>query len=583
VRRVLLGLLSVAAVAAGVPASAAAPAAPTPLPWLHVDHTGGGLPLVKDAAGRTVLLRGANVNGLQDGYYSPRTHDSAWTKPVWPVDPTAYAPGQCPTNSHRTSDPPLCEVDAGKPRSAQSGAFDSRNDFAQMRALGFNIIRLTLSWSQLEPTPGKYNATYLDRIAQVVEWAREQGIYVLLDMHQDNYSRFIDDTAAAEVPPVLTTVKQSGGHADGAPPWAILTDGVPGLAPFGIDVFNLQMGAAFNSFWINRPAPVPQGDAPGTGVQDHYIGAMAALARRFKGDSAVVGYEIMNEPQSGVLAVPGAFDQAFLFPFYTRVVDAITGTNDGGYRDLGIHDVRHLFFFEPWALRNLIDASAQVNAPFTRYANLVYAPHTYTHVFTLDSTAGLPVPYPPSYDQAFETAASEATSLGAALWVGEFGNGSTSDEIQLRNLTAAQDRHLTGSAVWAWKGNCGRGDTVDQCKGTWATFAGDTRDPPAQNLQLKPSREKFLSRIVPWSTAGTLLRMQYDPDARTFAMSVAAGRRVDKGDLERETVLFIPARVTGAVRVADNAVLDRIERTPDGNRIAYVAPTGGGVYAVTVA
>ena len=591
-RHAFLTIVVVAALAAGVPGVLAdqsvrvGPPQP-PLPWLHVDH-GGGLPLIKDSAGRTVLLRGTNVNGLQDGYYSPRTHDNAWVKPMWPLDPTAYAPGHCPTNDHHTSDPPLCEVDAGKPAAQQSSAFDSRNDFAQMRALGFDVIRLTLSWSRLEPTPGRYDTTYLDRIAQVVDWAKQQRIYVLLDMHQDNYSRFIDDTAAVEVPPVLTSVKQSGGHADGAPPWAILTDGVPGLAPFGTDVFNLQMGAAFNSFWINRAVPAPQGDAPGTGLQDHYIGAVAALARRFKDSSTVVGYELMNEPQSGAFAEPGVFDQVALFPFYQRVVDAITGTDDGGYRDLGIHDTRHLVFFEPWAIRNLLDASTQVSAPFTTFPNLVYAPHQYTHVFTLDRTvggqspAGFPVTYPSSYDQAFDTATTEATQLHAALWVGEFGNGSNDDDAILRDLTAAQERHLTGSAVWAWKGNCDPGVTAEQCKGTWATFFGDAGNPPAQNLRLKPTREQFLSRIFPWATAGTLLRAAYDPDTRTFAMTATAGHAVRPGDAAAETVVFIPGRAGGEVRVFENARLDRVERTADGNRIAYVAPTGGGVYAITV-
>ena len=60
-----------------------------------------------------------------------------------------------------------------------------------MRALGFNVVRLVLNWSQLEPTAGTYSATYLNRVAQVVGWARQQGIYVILDMHQDQYSRYI--------------------------------------------------------------------------------------------------------------------------------------------------------------------------------------------------------------------------------------------------------------------------------------------------------------------------------------------------------------------------------------------------------
>jgi hypothetical protein len=49
-----------------------------------------------------------------------------------------------------------------------------------------------------------------------------------------------------------------------------------------------------------RPAPL---SPPQPGLQDHYIGAIAALARRFINDPTVVGYEIMNEPS--VRAVDG--------------------------------------------------------------------------------------------------------------------------------------------------------------------------------------------------------------------------------------------------------------------------------------
>ena len=87
---------------------------------------------------------------------------------------------------------------------------------------------------------------------------------------------------------------------------------------------------------------------------------------------------------------------------------------------------------------------------------------------------------------------------------------------------------------------------------------------------------------MPWATAGSLLRFAYDPDNRTFAMSATADHAVARGDWARETVIFIPARATGTVRVFYNAQLDKVETTSDGNRIAYVAPTGTGVYAVTV-
>ena len=77
-------------------------------------------------------------------------------------------------------------------------------------------------------------------------------------------------------------------------------DGKAGCALYGIDELNPAESAAFANFWQN--SPVRRAAGAGTrapGLQDHYIGALAALAHRFEGDPAVVGYELMNEPQPG--------------------------------------------------------------------------------------------------------------------------------------------------------------------------------------------------------------------------------------------------------------------------------------------
>ena len=49
----------------------------------------------------------------------------------------------------------------------------ARRTSQAMAALGFNSVRLPLSWSLLEPQRGRFNQTYVDRVAQVVGWARE--------------------------------------------------------------------------------------------------------------------------------------------------------------------------------------------------------------------------------------------------------------------------------------------------------------------------------------------------------------------------------------------------------------------------
>jgi endoglycosylceramidase len=590
-----------------VPVGAEATSATFPaLPWLHVQHVPGARAQIADPEDRTVILRGVNLVGLEDDVYLTANGKEPGPAPFWPLDPADYN-GTCPQNSHLISEPAVCEVQAGLPEYQQSAAPSADNDLAQMRDLGFNFIRLPANWSQLEPMPGVYSTTYIDRIAQVVDWAQQQGIYVLIDMHQDSYSRFTPESAPFSIPPLLTPTQEGGGHADGAPPWAVVTEGEPALSVEGEGELNAFVEAAFTNFWLNRVPTnpttgkaLPQGAAPGPGLQDHYIGAVAALARRFKGNSTVVGYELMNEPLPGLIAAPGVFDQEFLYPFYRRLIDAITGTHDGidcpvgtpytsvcGYRDLGVDDRQHLIFYEPMALRNITDVALGLSIPFSSYQNLVYAPHAYTHVFTLDAEipggSVLSGVYPLGYGQAMVTADAEARAMNSALVIGEYGNGNNDDNTILANETAAMDDAMVSSSLWAWKGNCGPGQTAAQCEpGLWSVFQGDTANPPNHGGPVFATRLEYLSRVYPRATAGTLESFAYHPATKTFSMSASSFRAVVKGTSNEETEVYIPPSVPGAVSVSGAAVLDRIVTNPDGSRLAYVAPTGHGAYGVSV-
>ena len=595
--RVALALTAGTLAAFATPALAAQAMAP-----LTVAHPSGERAQIVDPAARVRILRGTNLVGVEDDYYRTPSGAEPGPAPMWPIDPSAYQ-GACPQMSHYAGEAPVCEVDAGRAEYDQSAAYDSRNDFAQMRAFGIDFVRLGISWSQLEPRPGVYSAAYLNRIAQVVGWAREQGVYVLLDMHQDAYSRFTPDTAPIDANPAVGPNQESSAHADGAPPWAVIADHVPAEAVAGTPELNLYVEASFQSFWENRvptdpsDRPLPTGAAPGAGLQDHYIGAMAAVARRFKNDPTVAGYEIMNEPLPGLTA-PAAFSTAELYPFYRRAIDALTGVRDGascptgepsnpacGYRDLGVH-THQLLFYEPMAVRNVTDAPDQVAAPFSSYSRLVYAPHTYTHVFTADALAGVPAsssPYPTSYNQALEVADSEARAMHSALFVGEYGNSASDEDTILRPESAAQDTAMVGSTTYAWKGVCDAGASLATCSSGWSYFAADPATPPAQNLGLIASRVKYLSRAVPRATAGTLQSFAYNPDDRSFAMRATSTTPVRRGDKGRETEVFIPAQATGAVSASGAAVLDSVVAEPDGTRLAYVAPMGRGPYAVHLA
>lgn len=615
------------------------------LPWLAVrpvdrdanptsfrDH------VIVDEFGRELTLRGACFEAEERNFDAPHRQR--------PIDPAQYSNGSCPVNYAGNNagfqEPPICEIDAGKGRWAANVSDFGQNDFAQARALGLNIARLCLSWSSLEYTPGVYNATYIERVAQIVSWAREQGVYVILDLHEDLYSLFIQPTASTpSYPPFLTP---SGGQ-DGAPAWAVETNGWPPLAIGGIGDLNLAILRAFDNLYNNSVIPgVPQGAAPGPGIADHYIGALAALAARFKDEPTVAGFEIINEPLPGFeyLLNPPAQASQFLFPLYRRAVQAITGVRDGlpdcppggglspaagaacAYADLGIHDTRHIFFAEPSALRNTFDASFDLMGRWSNYTNIVFTPHVYTHVFTIDVEAPwLNITnYPPSWAYAYETAWLEANRMGAAVFVSEFGCGALDDVKTVIPTLDEAERHGTGGTIWSWKTNCGDGT---DCTDPWSMFAAPIGNASvAPNGPLFPQRERMMSRIHSRGTLGETLVALYNVSTRGYVLSAnvtaaawwgltmrartfdaalgdaspwARGpwsdvrahtdaRPFSRASLTANgsvTEIYIPRSLSSVTPVAvSNVQLLGTVAWPDGSRSSFFRPLAPGVYSLGV-
>ncbi|MBN2360667.1 MAG: cellulase family glycosylhydrolase [Deltaproteobacteria bacterium] len=99
--------------------------------------------------------------------------------------------------------------------------------------LGFNAFRLLVIWEGVEPEHrGEYDQEYLGYLREVVRIAGEHGIYVLVDMHQDMFSRHlrvkynehpaygepgsIEASLTSLIPPYTDLVQ-----GDGAPRWVV--------------------------------------------------------------------------------------------------------------------------------------------------------------------------------------------------------------------------------------------------------------------------------------------------------------------------------------------------------------------------
>ncbi|MGE9783417.1 glycoside hydrolase family 5 protein [Janibacter sp. G368] len=162
-------------------------------------------------------------------------------------------------------------------------------------------MRLLISWQAVEPEPGHYDDTYLDAVAERVDWYGERGYHVMLDMHQDLYGDSV-------IPGV--------GTGNGAPAWATHTDGLPIGEHDMWELYYLDPGVirAFDNFW-NTTGEHPE-------LRTHYVNAWKAVAERFSEDPTVIAYDLMNEPYGGSLQGP-AFEAGPLTALYQDATDAI--------------------------------------------------------------------------------------------------------------------------------------------------------------------------------------------------------------------------------------------------------------------
>jgi endoglycosylceramidase len=323
-------------------------------------------------------------------------------------------------------------------------------DAQRFEELGFNVLRLPVSWSALEPQPQAYSEAVLQKIDAVLDMATRHHFYVVIDMHQDGYSKEIGE--------------------DGAPLWAIVPPPPALLEGPSNDDRRLTgpvLDAGFN-FFANLPA------TDGRPLQDAFIAAVTVMVRRFAGNPAVLGYEPFNEP---VL-----FHQEQLDAFLARFADAVHAID----RDAPV-------LFEPVGTRNQSDRAMIPDAPWSHGPG-VYTPHIYTGQFSRPSQNGWESGDPALLEPSMTAAGAEATAWGTPLFVSEFGCDQ-SNERGPRWMSAEldlQDRNLASSTAWAWD------------SGGW----GFSKTPGKTAADEWPATRRVMARTFPRAVAGDLIAIE---------------------------------------------------------------------------
>ncbi len=402
-----------AAVAPGQSAGAATTSGP-----LHTTGTNG---IIYDAANQPVRLVGFNWTGTENG-------------------------GRA--DNQKTAD--VCGVSWRTPGDGLPGlSFSYDNLYQTIRDWGYNVLRIPVSWNNLEPVAPVWNAsanqydhswnqTYLNDLKSMVTKSRAAGLMVILDMHQDYWSPALHH---------ITNWNGTSGYCEGVgmPRWLNPTIDAKATTTQSLDFYT-----AMNTFYRNIRDP----QSPLTNATPWQLFASAwdqisyqfSSASEFAAADAVVGADILNEPYiSYVGGSPPAGQTVLqaagsrLVSFYNALAPAITAHNASWL----------LFFQDSTGGYNAANPAARespvITGKPTVAGNWVYSNHIYAFSYgtfedgvTRHDDFGITVA---------NRALANATAWGVPLYVGEFTNFSIG--VDARNLTDATMEQTRRFLSWA--------------------------------------------------------------------------------------------------------------------------------------
>ncbi|ETR72081.1 MAG: hypothetical protein OMM_01981 [Candidatus Magnetoglobus multicellularis str. Araruama] len=418
--------------------------------------------------------------------------------------------------------------DDGRPPLEPIPPFDA-DDIEAMKKIGFNFLRLPINWSGIEPSPNTYSPDYINAIDTVVDLCEKAGVYVLLDMHQDAYSKEIGE--------------------DGAPLWAVLpspSNPYTGSAGHLDDLVSLrtseQVQKAFVSFWNNRIV-----NLTGKGLQDHFIGAMCHVMSAFKNNSAVLGMEVFNEPWLLHTELTES-DISKLHAFYVSAFSELKNVAPD-----------KLVFFEPDVSKNYPSAdgrpaySAIIPEPIPWATDgTVYAPHLYINNFI---ATGNPDPADPEIFSNVMNSIFEARAFNTPLMIGEFGfNHRDPDYAATMDVVMNMaDQFVFHTAQWVWKENS---------QDAWGFYDYDDNNTPV----LRDSVARDTARAYPQAISGRIQSIRCNRSTQELTVYFTYT------DTGQSHILFVP------VAYSYENVFDVM---CDGNRVDYTELDHSGRISVS--
>ncbi|TPX57970.1 hypothetical protein PhCBS80983_g03444 [Powellomyces hirtus] len=389
-----------------------------------------------------------------------------------------------------------------------------------LSSLNINCIRLGVHWAGAEPTRGEYDAGYFAAIRAIVRMCAAEGIYVLLEFHQDVLAR------------------QFGGH--GVPDWLV-----------GKDWLGTEWWRRWRRFAVpNRMTPVKtdENGMPGPedmkgltwyllysnhdGLLDAFAAFWKRVVEEFRHEPNVIGYEVMNEPWSvdrrpgnhwknPLLLLPGYASRTTLHTMHTHVASSIR-----------VADPDALIYFEG-ATWDIHSKARSVPGGITFANRSVLAYHHYKP------------PQRAPVDTVMARRTADAHRLGGCgvfctEWEMWFGDGNTQRVEEMWTTVEAADRHLHSWAGWAYKSFAQGSGSADGS--LWVDQTGERRR----------VYEELWSRTFASAVGGDLVSMHFDRTTAAFEL-VFKTREGVAGPTEMEVVprVWYPTGFAVHVQVAN--------------------------------
>jgi endoglycosylceramidase len=548
---------------AGHAAAAEAPADP----WAQIGSVRApGGPFLRDAHGRRLQLHGVDVAAKCGG--GARPLKGSGTPCVGPA-----------------SGPHLAFVLS--PTARDPGRRFTAANARTLHQLGFTIVRLGIVWQGLEPGPrdagpndprycprhragtpfpalgaaDPYRASvvsaYLARTDRIVALLAHAGLRVIIDMHQDVYGSAFSDRRGP-----------SPWNGEGAPPWATCTNGLrfAGSPYWGFAYIATPVETAIRHFWRNDVR---------ADLQGNFARVWQGVARHYRGDRNVLGYEIFNEPTdfstpdfnrelqcayAGRARAPRSCAKGGVQALPTGLIGAIQAV-----------DPTHLVVVEPMVTASLAPSKVLGVAESLPFRKLVLAVHLYgtppQGVYGCPGTVCLRSERTSLGRLVAERARTRTLQPGGPpMIMDEFGGGPSIPDI-------AQVAGLASRASLSWS--------------YWSALQlHDPTGAPGEGLlgqrsgQPWPAKAQVLAGPYPLATAGTPGRQTFDPSTRGFTFTYRVDPRV-----HARTQIVVPpymyphgylVAVRGAAVVSppDTFVL-QLAAPPTSQRVTVaVAPAG---------